>query len=127
MNKQKIKVLINPLCNLDAAPVNIVELNDVFDFIGAKFDIDSISIQLNEKKKPSEFYFSMLSNLCKINCKKVIVENYVGSKKNTTLTLDSFSLMNLIIDNLNGYTVMYNNEKHSFKDLQALQTILDLL
>ena len=53
MNKQKIKVLINPLCNLDAAPVNIVELNDVFDFIGAKFDIDSISIQLNEKKKPS--------------------------------------------------------------------------
>lgn len=127
MNKQKIKVLINPLCDLDAAPVNIVELNDVFDFIGAKFDIDSISIQLNEKKKPSEFYFSMLSNLCKINCKKVIVENYVGAKKNTTLTLDSFSLMNLIIDNLDGYTVIYNNEKHSFKDLQALQTILDLL
>ena len=127
MNKQKIKILINPLCKLDTAPVNIVELSDVFDFISAKFEIDSISIQLNEKKKPSEFYFSMLSNLCKINCKKTIVENYVGLKKNTTLTLDSFSLMNLIIDNLDGYTLIYNNERHSFKDLQALQTILDVL
>ncbi len=127
MNKQKIKIFINPLCDLDSAPINIVDTNEVLDFISAKFEIESINIQLNEKKQPSEFYFSMLSSLCKSICKKVIVDNYVGSKKNSTLTLDSFSVMNLIIDNFNHYTVLYNNEKHSFKDLQALQTILNIL
>ena len=63
MNKQKIRISVNPLSNLEESPVNIVELGEVFDFIGAKFEIDSINIQLNEKKKPSELYFSLLSGL----------------------------------------------------------------
>ena len=127
MNKQKIRILVNPLSNLDNPPVNIVELGEVFDFVGAKFEIDSISIQLNETKKPSELYFSLLSGLCKTSSKKVITENYVGSKKPNTLKIDSFSTMVLIIDNLDGYTLIYNNEKHSFKDINSFRSILDIL
>lgn len=127
MNKQKIRISINPLSILDKPPINIVELGDVLDYISVKFDIESLSIQLNEKKKPSELYFSLLSGLCKTACKKIIVENYVGSKKPNTLKLDSFSSMLLIIDNLDGYTLIYNNEKHSFKDIEAFRSILDIL
>jgi len=127
MNKEKLKITINPLSDLDKAPVNIVELGDVFDFVGAKFEIESINIQLSEKKKPSEFYFSLLSGLCKSICKKVVVENYVGSRKPNTMRIDSFSTMVLIIDNSDGYTLVYNNEKHSFKDQESFRTILDIL
>lgn len=127
MNKQKIRILINPLSNLENSPVDIVELDEVFSFIGAKFEIESINIQLNERKKPSEFYFSLLSGLCKTASKKVIVENYVGNKKPNTLKLDSFSSMILIIDNLDRYTLIYNNEKHSFKDVESFRAILDIL
>jgi len=127
MNKQKIRISINPLSILDKPPIDIVELGDVLDYISVKFDIESLSIQLNEKKKPSELYFSLLSGLCKTACKKIIVENYVGSKKPNTLKLDSFSSMLLIIDNLDGYTLIYNNEKHSFKDIEAFRSILDIL
>lgn len=127
MNKQKIRISINPLSILDKPPIDIVELGDVLDYISVKFDIESLSIQLNEKKKPSELYFSLLSGLCKTACKKIIVENYVGSKKPNTLKLDSFSSMLLIIDNLDGYTLIYNNEKHSFKDVEAFRSILDIL
>ena len=127
MNKQKIRISINPLSILDKPPIDIVELGDVLDYVGVKFDIESLNIQLNEKKKPSELYFSLLSGLCKTVCKKVVVENYVGSKKPNTLKLDSFSSMLLIIDNLDGYTLIYNNEKHSFKDVDAFRSILDIL
>lgn len=127
MSKQKIRISINPLSNLEKSPVDIVELGEVLDFVSAKFEIDSINIQLNEKKKPSELYFSLLSGLCKTASKNVVVENYVGNKKPNTLKLDSFSTMILIIDNLDGYTLVYNNEKHSFKDVTAFRSILDIL
>ena len=98
----------------------------MFDFIVAKFEIDSINIQLSEEKKPSEFYFSLLSELCKINSKKVLVDNYVGNKNNNKLSLDSFSMLNLIIDNNNGFTVIYDNEKHILKDPTSLIAILSV-
>lgn len=127
MNKQKIRIIVNPLSNLEEPPVSIVDLGDVFDFICVKFDIESISIQLNEKKRPSELYFSLLSGLCKSACQNVVVDNYVGRNKPSTLKIDSFSSMVLVIDNFEGYTMIYNNEKHSFKTLDIFRPILDIL
>ena len=115
--KTKVKIFINPLANCNKFPVNIVDLTDVIDFLSSKYFIDTIDIQLNENKRPSEIYFELLLGLCKSVCSKVQVDNYIGNKKPNVYRMDSFSCVDIIIDNDN-YTTIFNNAKSVFQSKQ---------
>ena len=126
-NKQKIKLYINPIEDSTKPPVNLTLLSDAFDFITGKFDIVSIEIQLNEYKRPSEFYFELLSGLCKTVSNSIITNNYTGKKKNNIFKVDSFNYLNIIIDNSKPFSVIYNNQTKEFKTLEDLSTVLSVL
>lgn len=127
INKQKIKLYINPIEDSTNPPVNLTLLSDAFDFITGKFDIVSIEIQLNEYKRPSEFYFELLSGLCKTVSNSIITNNYTGRKKNNIFKVDSFNYLNIIIDNSKPFSVIYNNQTKEFKTLEDLSTVLSVL
>jgi hypothetical protein len=128
MSKQKAKIYIAPYGVSSSNPINLTELSEFFDIIASKFEIVSIEIQINEYKKPSEFYFELLSGLCKTITKSVIVDNYTGTKKNNIFKVDSFSLMNIIVDNSEKpFTIIYENDKKQFKSLDDLAIILSVL
>ena len=128
MGKQKIKLYLTPYEVSKNPPINLTELSDALDFVCSKFDIISIEIRLNEYKKPSEFYFELLSGLCKTITKSVIVDNYTGQKTNNIFKVDSFSYMNILIDNSEKpFTVIYENQKKQFKSLEDFTTVLSVL
>ena len=128
MSKQKIKLYITPYEDTKNAPIDLTRLSEALDFVCSKFDIISIEIRLNEYKKPSEFYFELLSGLCKTITKSIIVDNYTGSKKTNIFKVDSFSYMNILIDNSDQpFTVIYENQKKQFKTLEDFITVLSVL
>lgn len=127
IKKEKLIIQIKPILDTNTPPVDLTTVNDVLEFLSSKYEIDSIKIQLSERKKPSEFYFSLLSELCKTITGKVFVENYISTKENNSLKIDSFSAMNIIIDNKNKFTIIYNNEKKCFNDIESFKTIISYL
>lgn len=127
IKKEKLIIQIKPILDTNTPPVDLTTVNDALEFLSSKYEIDSIKIQLSERKKPSEFYFSLLSELCKTITGKVFVENYISTKENNSLKIDSFSTMNIIIDNKNKFTIIYNNEKKCFSDIESFKTIISFL
>ena len=128
MNKQKIKLYITPYEDVKTTPINLTILSEALDFINGKFEIVSIEIRLNDYKKPSEFYFELLSGLCKTITKSIITDVYTGIKSKSIFKVDSFSYMNIFMDNSETpYTVLYENQKKQFKTLEDFIIVLSVL
>jgi hypothetical protein len=120
MIKQKLRIFIDPLSDVTKKPVDLVTISSLLDFLSSRFEIESIDIQLNERARPSQFYFDFLSGLCKGASKKINIDDYVGSKKPNVFKLDSFSSLNLIINNEGRFTTIFENEKKSYGTCEEL-------
>lgn len=128
MSKQKIKLYITPYEDINKLPVDITTLSDLLDILSGKFEIVSIEIQINEYNKPSEFYFDILSRLCKTISNSVVTNHYTGKKANNIFKVDSFSYMNIIINNSNDpFVVIYENQKKKFQTKEDFTTVLSVL
>lgn len=117
--KNKANIFINPLSNIEKPPVQLTNLSEVLDHISSRFDIISIDIQLNENNRPSEFYFDLLSGLCKSVSNKVKVDNYIGKIKPNIFRIDSFDTLNITISNNPEYSFSFNNSQKTFADINS--------
>lgn len=128
MAKQKVRIHIIPIQDVQKPPIRLDELAEFLDYIVSRFTIDSIKIQLREHKRPSEIYFEFLSGLCKANTKNVQVYDYISNKKHGNIFMvDSFECMNLLIDNTGACVAIFNNKKTECKTMTELMDYLSKL
>lgn len=116
--KTKTNIFINPLLKTELPPVSLTDLTEVLDHLSARFAIESIDIRLNENKRPSEFYFDLLSGLCKSVSARVRVDNYIGKKRPNVFSVDSFDTLKITITNEPRYSILFNNSPQHFDNIQ---------